>query len=424
MAIIFKKRKARSIKKALKYFDPRTPLCDDKKIEAFSVDREGFNVDEIVNVFRRSNNYPKILFSGPPGCGKSTELFKIGRLLRKKYYIVQISAKAMTNNYEIKPEVVLYNIIKNIGVYVKERNRKYFDEKLDPLIKRFQGWQTKKVNIDADHKKTSPSMIEKIIKLEEAYEGSLESDSKLFKKPTANELILGINDAVKELERWRYIIIKGKRVLLLISDMDKIELESAREIFIKSFLCLVKINCNAIYTFPVELKYDHDFLKMFRSFSGIYYLENFEIIDKSGKISEENRRKLAEVIKKRISDKIIYQDVIEKIVDLSGGILFEFVNIVRECCVIALREKINYIDDDILIEAENRIRTNYILVLSTQDLKNLYVINQTKKIPETTNLTTLLNQYVITEYGSGENVWYDVNPILLPLLENLESEED
>ena len=330
----------------------------------------------------------------------------------------------MTNNYEIKPKVVLYNIIKNIGVYIKERNRKYFDEKLDPLIKRFQGWQTKKVNIDADHKKTSPSMIEKIIKLEEAYKGSLESDSKLFKKPTANELILGINDAVKELERCRYIIIKGKRVLLLISDMDKIELESAREIFIKSFLCLVKINCNAIYTFPVELKYDHDFLTMFRSFSGIYYLENFEIINKIGKISEEKRRKLAEVIKKRISDKIIYQDVTEKIVDLSGGILFELVNIIRECCVIALREKINYIDDDILIEAENRIRTNYILVLSTQDLKNLHVINRTKKIPETTNLTKLLNQYIITEYGSGENVWYDVNPILLPLLENLEIEEE
>ena len=424
MTLKFKIRKARSIKKALKYFDPHKPLWDNRELDAFYVSRDSIQIEEIDKLLRRSKNYPKILFSGPPGCGKATELAKIKEKLWKKFTVVQISARDISYDYKLPPNVILYHILRLIGDAVKERNKKFFDEKIDSIIKRFQGWQTKKASIDTEAKKATPGMLEKLLKFEEPFTGSLETESKLFEKPSLNEMIGCINTAVEVLEKRRYFIFSGKPALILFYDLDKLEIESARDIFITTFLPLVKINCNAVYTFPLSLKFEKSFIKMFRNFSQVYFLENFKINDRNDEINGQERKKLAEVIKKRISDKIIYQDVIERIVDLSGGVLFELINIVRECCVIALREKINYIDDVILDEAEDRIRTNYKIVLSKEDLRNLYLINRTKKTTETSDLTKLLNQYSITEYGCGENVWYDVNPILLPLLENFEFEEE
>jgi len=416
MKIKFKFRKARSIKKALKYFDPHSSLWDDRGMASFYVQRNGFHVDEIIKTFRQSNNYPKILFSGPPGCGKATELAKINDIINKKFNVISVSAKTMTNDYKLEPNVMLYHILRLVSDVVKEKNKKVFDEKLDTLVKRFQGWQTRKANIDTEGKKAPPGMIQKILNFEESFSGNLESESKLLEKPSLNEMIGGINTAAETLEKRRFFIFPGKSVLILFYDLDKLEIESAREIFMTTFLPLIKIKCNAIYTFPLVLKFEKEFITMFRNFSQIYFLENFKIREKNGDINVKEYEKLVNVIQKRMHDKIIYQETIEKAVKLSGGILFELINIIRQCCIIALRERINFIDNDILEEAEERIRLNYKIALTKEDRQNLYIINQTKKIPKNVDLAKLFSQYCVTEYGKGENVWYDVSPILIPLL--------
>ena len=69
MKLKLKLRKARSIKKALKYFDPHKPLWEYRELVAFYVSRGTNQIDEINKIFRRSKNYPKILFSGLPAAG-------------------------------------------------------------------------------------------------------------------------------------------------------------------------------------------------------------------------------------------------------------------------------------------------------------------------------------------------------------------
>lgn len=423
MKLKFKIRKARSIKKALRYFDPHKPLWEIREREVFYVQRNGCHFEEIINLLRRSESYQKILLSGPPGCGKTTELARIKEKLSNKFTIIPISARDISFDYQVPPNVLLYNILQSIGEQLKEKNKKLFDERVYPLIKRFQGWQTKKASIDTEHKKFTPGLFERFLKLEESYSGNLETESKLFEKPIPNEIINGINIAAKAFEKRRFFIFPAKPVLILFYNLDKLELNSAREIFITTFLSLVKIECHALFTFPLVLKFDNDYIKMVRNFSHIYFLENFKIYEENGEKNENERKKLAEVILKRSNEKLFYPNILEMIIDLSGGVLFELINIVRECCIIALREKISYIDNEILNEAVSRIRTNYKIVLSEEDKHNLAIIDRTKQMKKDENLTRMLSQGSIVEYGVDENVWYDVNPILKPLLEKFEYEE-
>ena len=326
MSLINKKRKARSIKKALEYFDPHHPLWDENEMEAFYVDRNGKHLDEMERIFLRASDYPKLLLSGPPGSGKATELAKLNERLWKKFNIIRFSAKQMTSNFEVKPEVVLNTILRIVGNIAKSKKLKIFDEKVDPLIKRTQGWETKISDVDTKGKKYDPATVEKIEKGEIIVKGPIKHKYKVMGKPTANEVITTINEMVTEIEKRRFLFFKGKKVLLFFVDMDKLEFESAKNIFIKTFLNLTKINCCAVFTFPLALKYDSDFVRMYRNFSGIYFLENFKVIDKNGRDVYSGMRSLVELIQKRVANRVIYREVIIEAIRMSGGILFELIN--------------------------------------------------------------------------------------------------
>lgn len=415
--------KALTIKKALRYFDPQRPLWVDKERDAFYVYREGSHLDEMQRILLDSPEYPKILFSGPPGCGKSTELAKLSELLKKKFHILHLSAKQMTNNFFIPPEVLVYHILKCIGEYASQKKMKVFQEKIDPLVKRFQGWETKEADIDVGKKKVDFTTFEKYEKGETSIKGPVKLVSKTFAKPSPNEMIAAIGAAAKEFEKRKFFFFGGKKILLLVADMDKLEYQSAQDIFIKNFLNLTKMDCCAVFTFPLELKYDKDFVKTYRYFSGLYFLENFDFYTKNTAYNEHSKMQIRKVAEKRIRSSLLYSDVWEKVIEMCGGNLFELINIIRHCCVISLREKINYVDIELLDEALERIRLNYRIGLSAEDKAFLTKLdNDNKKgvmakFPDKAILTKLLNHYCITEYRREKELDYKVNPILLQIVE-------
>ncbi len=413
--------KANSIEDALNLFDPHRPLIEEDDIKSYYVARDNSPIEEMKTVLKTTTDFPKLLFSGPPGCGKSTELANLKEILKKDFHIIIFSIKDTSNILAISLDAMLFHILTKIAEEAKEEKLKIYSDKLEKFISRGIGWETNieqtttikgGEGIEINHKK---SVLDQSKKDGLEYESTLKYVYKTSSKHGADEIINLINDTIWDLEGKT-----KKDVLVLIADMDKIDLEIITSLFTKFVLYLTKIHCFAVYTFPLQLKFQNEFLDIYRNFNGVYYLPNFSVFNQLGAPDENGQKKLKEIISKRIHQKLIYDEAIDLIVQLSGGIVFDLINLVRQSCIIALMEKINFIDAEVVKGAEERIRHVYNSIYSDNDRKLLLKIRQTKQFINTDPGKKLFNQLSFTEYGTGDNIWYDVNPILFPLLEDIE----
>ncbi len=410
--------KANTIEDALRIFDPNYPLIEEDDIKAYYVDRDPSPLAEIKTILKTDTGFPKVLLSGPPGCGKCTELGKLKQDLKKEFHTILLPGKNFISNFEFNLEGLISKILKEVGAIAKKEKLPIGD-KIDKFLNYGYGWEiSKEVAVAVKGGKPTEilldtSTLDKISKdaqQEQSYKEVLKQTS----KPGVGDMIGLLNEAIEDID-----LQTKKDVLVLVPDMDKISVENAKDLFTKSLRNLTRLPCFMVYTFPLMLKYDPDFISLFNNFNGIYYLSHFAIGDQYGHPNEKNRNKLKEIITKRMPSKLIYDDAIEKIVTLSGGIVFELVKLVRQCCIVSLMEKIDFIDEEVVDMAEQRIQNLYRIAYSKKELEQLLEIRQTKSLVNFEATKKLFNQMSYTEYGLDDQIWYDVNPILFPLLEEL-----
>ena len=416
------KMKANSIEEALNLFDPQRPLLEEDDIKAYYVARDNSPLAEMKTVLKTATDFPKLLFSGPPGCGKYSELANLRESLKKDFHIIMFSIKEISNVFSVSLEGMLFHILKKIADKAKNEKLSIYTQKLEKIVSQ---QSSEAPGIES----IIPSKIEK---RSEPTSGSITSDEddeeddddlykfihKLTPRSTTKNTIELINETVWDLEEKT-----KKDVLIIVLDLDKISLSHIATIFTKFSLYLTKINCFAVYTFPSEFKHYINFLDVYRNFTGVYFLPNFAIYDRNGNPDESGRAKLKEIISKRLSPKLIYDEATDLIIQLSGGVVHELINLVRQCCIVALMEKINFIDDEIVRTAEQRIRKVYNSVYSDEVLQVLLQVKKGKKMIPNDTFFKLITQFSIIEYGLGDNLWYDINPILNPLIEGLEAKE-
>ncbi|MDZ7331887.1 MAG: hypothetical protein ONB31_07905 [candidate division KSB1 bacterium] len=410
--------KANTIEDALRIFDPNYPLIEEDDIKAYYVDRDPSPLAEIKTILKTDTGFPKVLLSGPPGCGKSTELGKLKEDLKKEFHAILLPGKNFISNFEFNLEGLISKILKEVGAIAKKEKLPIGD-KIDKFLNYGYGWEiSKEVAVAVKGGKATEILldtgtIDKISKdaqQEQSYKEVLKQSS----KPGIGDMISLLNEAIEDID-----LQTKKDVLVLVPNMDKISIENAKDLFTKSLRNLIRLPCFMVYTFPLMLKYDPEFITLFNNFNGIYYLSHFAIEDRLGHPNEKNRSKLKEIITKRMPSKLIFDDAIEKIVTLSGGIVFELVKLVRQCCIVAMMEKIDFIDEEVVDMAEVRIRNLYKTAYSKKELEQLLEIRQSKSLVNFEATKKLFMQMSYTEYGLDDEIWYDVNPILFPLLEEL-----
>lgn len=417
--------KAKTLEDALRLFDPHYPLIDEEDIKAYYVERDNSPLAEIKTILKTDTGFPKVLLSGSPGCGKCTELGKLKEDFKKDFHVILLSAKSSTSNSELNLEGFVTKILKEIAEIAKKEDMDSQKEKIDKFFQLNYGWELNtEVTVSVKGGKgkellSDTSLVDKFSVEKSEHEDILKQVFKKTSKPGMGDLIKLINETTEEID------LKTKKdVLVLIPDMDKISLANAKELFTKSLHVLTRIQCFMVYTFPLLLKFEPEFVNIHNNFNGVYYLPNFNVFDQVGNPDEKGQKNLKEIITKRMPSKLIYDDAIDLIVELCGGVVFELIKLVRQSCIVSLMEKIKFIDDEIVNEAAERIRRIYKTVYSEKDLESLLKIRQTKKFSNTDEEKKLFNQFSLTEYGTGNNIWYDANPLLFPLLEEIVLEEE
>jgi thiamine monophosphate kinase len=153
------------------------------------------------------------------------------------------------------------------------------------------------------------------------------------------------------------------------------------------------------------------------SFNDDIMYPNIKVREKDEDIKETaGRAFMKQIVAKRVSLDPFTPEALEYIIDMSGGVIREFIRIIRDSAIRAIARRKNLIDKDIAVEVINGLKNSYQAQLSDEDYEVLLNIYKTKDIKRDEKLVGLLHNLSVLEYKNGRS-WCDVNPIVRSILE-------
>jgi len=228
-----------------------------------------------------------------------------------------------------------------------------------------------------------------------------------------SDLIERIDNMVSEAE------IKTKKpVLVIVDDLEKIpRIDAAKKLFYEDIGVLLQIKPRMIYTIPISLVLDPIFAQIKSRFDDDQTLPNIKIKDRDGNPLTGGKEFFENFVNNRVGMKqLIERDALDFAIEMSGGVLGQFVNIIRNSSIYALQDGDSRIKKRHIELYVHKERRSFDRFLSYDDIEFLKMIRDNKDARDGDTLLMLLHSLSILEYQNDNN-WFDVNPIIVPLLE-------
>ena len=237
-------------------------------------------------------------------------------------------------------------------------------------------------------------------------------------KPRLSDLIDAINAIIADAEREL-----GKKILVIIDDLDKMNLEMSEELFYKHGVELTQPTCKIIYTIPQPLLFSNKIRPIvLHYFDGRVELPNIKVKKRNGEIDPDGYKVMREVALRRMEEDLIAEEAMNEAIKSSGGILTEFIRIIRGAANIANMENRKRIEKRDVERVVTDIRNDYIRILNKEDIKILKEVERTKEKTDEERFQDLLFSLAILEYENGE-IWYDIHPTIKGIIERVEAGE-
>ena len=357
----------------------------------------------------------KILFTGHRGTGKSTELSKLAATLQS-HWVVRFSVNDKLDVADLKHVDILFSIALQMLKKMKEDEINIppnLERRINSLEANFI---TETVHTNEAGVEVKAGIAEKFLNLF-SIEGRLKAEHSTRdtvrktispRLSEVNALIEEISDVVRDETRCEPLVI--------CEDIDKADLDTAVELFKNHSATLTSFAVSAIYTFPIALQNNHEAAQIITNFSDKVALPNFRVTNKNGTDCIEIIEQIEKIVEDRV-DGILFKDTaLRKIAKASGGIPRTLIRLARDACLQAGRNFNGIIEDTHVDQAIEKERRNFQRILGLDQLNELKDIHATKSIdPRNPKHLELLDNLSVLEYENG-GIWYDVNPVILPLL--------
>ena len=360
----------------------------------------------------------KFIFGGPRGSGKTTELYKILYELRKKDFFVvmlRIDKDNVFSNNEFHYGELLYAIIKKITDAAKRdkikiKNNNKLKNELDSLLHEFSG-KTKTSEI-----KTTESSFglfaEVLSRLKIEFLKNNHKKTEFIKK--TNELVSDIITLTNQL--IESIANEKKEIVIMIDDLEKIHnMNPLKDFLINRGQELAALKCKIVITLPQEIYHVITSARLPQNFHQPISLSLPEIKNREGVKNTEKIEKFIEVVRKRkISDKIISDEIIKQCAIKSGGYILDFRNMLQTCCAKATSQKKDEITSEILNETINDFTLQYMNGLKKKDFKRLKEIHEKKALIDELEDSEYQETLRVLEYVDTKgDKWFDVHPLII-----------
>jgi hypothetical protein len=414
---------AHDLDRAWLNFELDLPLCPGPAGEPnpFYVDRPGNPVGQLEDALLAPFwSPPKFFFSGHRGCGKSTELLRLAAnpQIRAKYWPVHFSIRDMADIYDLD----FRDVLLAIGTQMYQDYRDKGGRLPQQLLKELDAWRGKietevqiieqgrvsdlelEAGLDAFFGNAGLKM-----KLEPATRQTLRQ---VFER-NITELIGIINLVATTIQSQ-----EERLPLILIDDLDKPDLESAREIFHGRREVMLQPTCAIVYTVSSALFYSQGFDAIR---DRAVFLPNVKLHPHRDDTARdrEGYNTLRLFVYKRLARDLITEEALNAAISHSGGVFRELVRIVRTAISRARRRdtaKDRRIEIQDVRWAVTEIRNEYRRILDQEDLDFLRDVHQHQKMVNHGRLRPLLQLLALLEYRNAEN-WCDVHPAIIDLLD-------
>lgn len=391
------------------------------ELNPFYVDRPGNPIvgleRKLLREFRIS---PKYFFSGHKGCGKSTELLRLGvnPAINKKYWIVHFSIKdeADIQNLDFK------DILVAIGgrLYRQYRQEKgTLPKKLLEELETWRGTVQNEIKTIISGRTTESEVgagldaffanVSAKIKIEPAVRHELRQ---VFERNLADLVIVigKIAKAIQEREK-RY-------PLVLVDDLDKPDLEICREIFYSHRETMLQVDVPIVYTVSSSLFYSSEFHAIRDS---AIFLPNVALHERCNRDQESpvGFKTMRDFVYKRMHSRLITEEALNEAIRVSGGLFREMARIMRsaiDSTCASNQEQISIADID---KAEAEIRGDYRRFLTKDQREVLRAVRSHNQYNEPDKIAPLLQLLAVLEYCFESEPWCDIHPALHKLIDEV-----
>src|SRR5512136_1154559 len=365
----------------------------------FYVNRPGNPIAELIDAllapFYRP---PKFFFSGHRGCGKSTELLHLmaNPGIQKKYWPLNFSIREEADIIDLD----FRDILLAIGSRMFRDYRKAGGKLPDQLLKELNSWRGK-VEEEVKTIHAGRAAFEIGAGLDAFFSNAglkmkLEPSTRAELRQVFERDITGLISVINNIATAIYS--KEHRIpLILIDDLDKPNLDEARNIFHDRREIMMQPNCAIIYTVSSALFYSKEFdairdQAIFLPNIKLHPCNDFETKDREGYLT------LRRFVQTRMDPILIDNDALEEAITYSGGVFREMARIMRTSVGRARRRRAPKVEGVDVDWATTEIRNEYRRILDKDDIELLKIVHQKNHLEYDDRLRPLLQLLAILEY--------------------------
>ncbi len=380
----------------------------------------------------------KLLFASHPGAGKSTELNRLIAEESDTFLFISFSIDRKLDRHNITYIDLILTTMETL--YEIGRKEKLIRDKrvIEPVCNWLQevvveSKVARREDLGIEAGVGLDGLLAQIVglqaKLRSAFSLSHESAQTVRRelRPRIARLRGYCNLVITEITER--LAKQNRRLVIIVEDTDKLDVDVAREMFVEHTGVLADLNASVIYTVPLFLIHSSDRKRLESRFDQLV-LPMIKTHTPQGKRVSEGWETLREIVVRRLDvDNLIEDGALDLAIEKTGGIVRDLLQVILGASTVAYQKKAARISIDAVRYALDRLKARYRTSVygesgtdtSTERLyERMVEIAQAanKQVPVDEALILLLYTQAVVEYnGLG---WYDLHPLMREALYEME----
>ncbi|MBL8372920.1 MAG: ATP-binding protein [Burkholderiaceae bacterium] len=366
-------------------------------------------------------NEKHVLFFGHIGSGKTTELRRYAQWLNEsnRYYVVEVDVLAKLDRNNLQYTEALMAMAESLLERMVGDRYALNDGDLQPM----RDWFAKVTRTRTESRESNaevktgmeaggglPGLVRLFAKFTAAFKtGSSQKNE--WRQDIRNHfttLAAAFNQFIRSIEGMLKEQGRAERVLFLVDGTDKMRGEDTQQFFVQDAEQLLAIQTLAIYTAPLELKYDG---RMGGKLDADIVLPMVKLHERDGSRCEAGWTALTQLLLLRADRSLFSSDeVVASLVEHSGGHPRELLRLLKLCCEFADAR----IDEAVVRRSIAQLAADYRYFLKPADYELLAGIDSTPEQGGNDEAAQhLLHRLALLQYNDG--AWRRSHPVIRTL---------